>query len=248
MSIKVVLDAGHGKTGNPYPPQKGFYEGTQMWKLANYLKTELEAYGIEVITTRPDINDNPSLLTRGQTAGKNKCDLFLSLHSNAPASASDTKTTGSVVYYSVTDPKNKILADKLGNKVSELMGHYYRGSLTRTYENNKNIDYYGVIRASAQSGCKCAILIEHGFHTNPKDSGFLIVDENLKKLAIAEAEIIADYFGVKKVVVVDPIVEYKKIIQERCKFSNPDDVWKLMDTHKYKESLYKKWAESYGSK
>jgi len=30
MSIKVVLDAGHGKTGNPYPPQKGFYEGTKI--------------------------------------------------------------------------------------------------------------------------------------------------------------------------------------------------------------------------
>lgn len=248
MSIKVVLDAGHGKAGNPYPPQKGYYEGTQMWKLANYLKTELEAYGIEVITTRPNINDDPSLLTRGQTAGKNKCDLFLSLHSNAPASASDTKPTGSVVYYSVTEPKNKELADKLGNKVSELMGHYYRGSLTRTYESNATIDYYGVIRASAQSGCKRAFIIEHGYHTNPKDSAFLIVDDNLKKLAVAEAEIIAGYFGVKKVVVVDPIVEYKKIIQERCKFSNPDDVWKLMDTHKYKESLYKKWAESYGSK
>jgi len=245
MSIKITLDAGHGKTGNPYPPQKGYYEGTQMWKLANYLKTELESYGIEVLITRPNLNDDPSLLTRGQMAGKNKCDLFLSLHSNAPALATDTKPTGSVVYYSVTDSKNKELADKLGNKVSEIMGHYYRGSLTRSYNSDPNIDYYGVIRSSAQSGCKRAILIEHGYHTNPKDSGFLIVDGNLKKLAIAEAEIIANYFGVKKTVPIDLITEYKNIIQSHCNFGNPTGVWEVLDKHSYAKSLYQKWAESY---
>ena len=194
MAIKITLDPGHGRTGNPYPPQKGYYEGTQMWKLANFLKAELEKYGFQVVTTRPNVNDDPSLSARGQTAGKNGSALFLSLHSNAPASASDTKPTGSVMYYSLTDAKNKVFADKLGNKVSEVMGHYYRGSLTRE-GSTKGVDYYGVIRASAQGGCKMAILIEHGFHTNIKDSSFLIVDANLQKLALEEAKVIAQYFG-----------------------------------------------------
>lgn len=193
MAIKITLDPGHGRTGNPYPPQKGYYEGTQMWKLANFLKAELEKFGFQVVTTRPNLNDDPSLSVRGQTAGKNGSSLFLSLHSNAPASASDTKPTGSVMYYSLTDAKNKIFADKLGNKVSEVMGHYYRGSLTRA--GSSGADYYGVIRAAAQSGCKAAFILEHGFHTNIKDSAFLIVDANLQKLAVAEAESIADYFG-----------------------------------------------------
>lgn len=196
MAIKITLDPGHGRTGNPYPPQKGYYEGTQMWKLANYLKAELEKYGFQVVTTRPKLDDNPSLSARGQLAGNNGSSLFLSLHSNAPASASDTKPTGSVVYYSLTDKNNKVLADKLGNKVSEVMGHYYRGSLTRA--GSSGADYYGVIRAAAQSGCKAAFIIEHGFHTNIKDSSFLIADSNLQKLALEEAKVIAQYFGQEK--------------------------------------------------
>jgi len=196
MAIKITLDPGHGRTGNPYPPQKGYYEGTQMWKLANFLKVELEKYGFEVITTRPNLNDNPSLSARGQLAGKNGSALFLSLHSNAPASASDTKPTGSIVYYSLTDTKNKVFADLIGNKVSEVMGHYYRGSLTRV--GSSGADYYGVIRAAAQSGCKAAFIVEHGFHTNIKDSAFLIVDANLQKLAVEEAKVIAQYFGQEK--------------------------------------------------
>lgn len=195
MAIKITLDPGHGRTGNPYPPQKGYYEGTQMWKLANFLKTELEKYGFEVVTTRPNLNDDPSLSARGQTAGKNGSAMFISLHSNAPASASDTKPTGSVVYYSMTDSKNKVFADLIGKKVSEIMGHYYRGSLTRQYPDKPGVDYYGVIRASAQSGCKAAFLVEHGFHTNIKDSAFLIVDANLQKLAVEEAKVIAQHFG-----------------------------------------------------
>ena len=202
MALKITLDPGHGQYGNKSPNNTKYIEGTQMWHLANKLKVALEAYGFEVVTTRPKISDDPSLNTRGKTAGSNGSCLFLSLHSNAPGKSADgtySKTvTGSVVYYSMTRDDNKTLADKLGNKVSELMGHYYRGSKTKQYPNKPGVDYYGVIRAAAQNGCKCAMLIEHGFHTNIADSNYLLVDANLQKLAEAEAAIIADYFGQKK--------------------------------------------------
>lgn len=201
MSFKITIDPGHGKNGNKSPNNTKYIEGTQMWHLANKLKTALEKYGFEVLTTRPNITDNPSLSARGKMAGNNDCCLFLSLHSNAPGKSADgtysKSVTGTVVYYSMTDSENKVLADRLGNKVSELMGHYFRGSLTRQYPNKPGVDYYGVIRAAAQSGCKCAMLIEHGFHTNINDSNFLLVDANLEKIANAEAEIIANYFGQK---------------------------------------------------
>ena len=202
MALKITLDAGHGQYGNKSPNNSKYIEGTQMWHLANKLKAALEKYGFEVITTRPKITDNPELSARGNMAGKNGCCMFLSLHSNAPGANADgtysASVTGSVVYYSMTRSENKALADKLGNKVSELMGHYYRGSKTREYPNKPGVDYYGVIRAAAQSGCKCAMLIEHGFHTNIADSNFLLVDSNLQKIADAEAAIIAEYFGQKK--------------------------------------------------
>jgi hypothetical protein len=37
----------------------------------------------------------------------------------------------------------------------------------------------------------------------------------------------------------------QQIIQERCNFGNPGDVWKLMDQHKFAKDLYKVWANSY---
>jgi len=37
----------------------------------------------------------------------------------------------------------------------------------------------------------------------------------------------------------------KKIIQSYCKFDNPADVWKVMDTHKFANDLYRVWANSY---
>lgn len=246
--VKITLDAGHGKTGNPYPPQKGYYEGTQMWRLATLLKEELEKYGAIVEVTRPNINDDPSLQQRGQLAGKNGSSLFLSLHSNAPKLETDTKPTGSIVYYSITNPSNKELADKLGNKVSELMGHYYRGSKTRTYESNSSIDYYGVIRASAQSGCKCAMILEHGFHTNPKDSAFLINTENLKKLAIAEAKIIAEHFGLSKVEPKPKPKDYKEAIESiqylssKGRISSPQEWIDNLPKMNNLEYVFLKWA------
>lgn len=203
MALKITIDPGHGQYGNKSPNNTAYIEGTQMWKLGQRLKTALEAYGFQVFFTRPNISDDPSLDARGKIAGKNGCAMFLSLHSNAPGKNADgtySKTcTGSVVYYSMTRPENKSLADQLGKKVSELMGHYYRGSMTREYPNRPGVDYYGVIRGAAQSGCKCAFIIEHGFHTNIQDSNWLLSEENLQKLADAEAKIIADYFGVVKI-------------------------------------------------
>lgn len=200
MAKKVItIDPGHGQYDNKSANNPKYIEGTQMWHLANKLVVELGKYGFDVVTTRPKVADKPSLEARGSAAGVNGSCALLSLHSNAPGKSADgtySKTpTGSVVYYSMTRAENKELADLLGNKVSEVMGHYYRGSVTREYPNKPGVDYYGVLRNAAKSGCKCALLIEHGFHTNIKDSNFLLDDANLQKLAEAEAKVIAEYFG-----------------------------------------------------
>ena len=193
LAIKIVLDPGHGRHGNPYPPQKGYYEGTQMWKLSTYLKPELEKYGFEVKTTRPKVTDDPALSARGKLAAGH--DLIISLHSNAPANASDTKPTGSVIFRTIETPKIKPLCDKIGKRISDIMGHHYRGTMIKESGSRPGKNYNGVLRNAMAAGCKAGMLIEHGFHTNLKDSAFLIKDENLKKLAVAEAEIIAEWFG-----------------------------------------------------
>ena len=195
----IVIDPGHGQFGNPHTTREGFYEGTQNFVLAGALKAELEARGFEVMTTRPAIEDNPDLEARGKLAGENRAILFLSLHSNAPGSATPPEqyaaVRGAVTYYSIADPvRNADLATRLNNAVSACMGTTNRGIKTRTYPERPDLDYYGVLRHSVAYGCSCAMLIEHGFHTNPEESAFLQSEECLRRLARAEAEVLDDFF------------------------------------------------------
>ena len=192
---KVVLDPGHGQYGNPYPAASGYYEGTQMFKLATYLKDMLTKSGVTVIMTRKVVSDDPALDVRGKTAGTNGANLFISLHSDAVGSYVSTTANGVTMFYSIKDTaKNKPFATKFTEAISSLLGTRNRGAQTRVGTNG---DYYGVIRNSAASGCKNAFLIEHGFHTNPTDVAKLISDDWLKKIALKECELICEFLGVK---------------------------------------------------
>lgn len=192
----VVLDPGHGPLSNPYPAASGFYEGTQMYKLANFLAPRLTANGIKVIITRKTISENPTLEARGKVAGANKADLFISLHSDAVGNGI-ASARGVSVFYSIQDTtKNKAFAAGLASTVSTLLETRNRGAQIRTLPYDTTRDYYGVIRSSAASGCKNAFLIEHGFHTSTIDVKWLITDDNLKKIADAEAKYICSYFGI----------------------------------------------------
>ena len=82
----ICLDPGHGRGYNHSKVTPSYYEGTRMWEYSLVLKDELEKYGFRVITTRPHLDDDPSLSERGKIAGTCGADLMLSLHSNAPAS------------------------------------------------------------------------------------------------------------------------------------------------------------------
>ena len=191
----IVLDAGHGQFGNPYPVLENTYEGTRNFVLACKLKTCLEAKGFTVLLTRNCIEDDPSLEERGKLAGDNHAVLFLSLHSNAPGSATAKEVyhtiRGAQVYYSLADEaRNAEIARALNDVVVETMNTNDRGIKTRTYPDQPGVNYYGVLRHSAAYGCPTAFIIEHGFHTNPEDAAFLADDDCLQKLAEAEAEVI----------------------------------------------------------
>ena len=195
----IVLDPGHGEKGNPHTTKEGFYEGTQNFILVSKLKAKLENVGFTVLTTRNDVTDNPSLEERGRLAGENNADMFISIHSNAPGASAPnySQVRGCEVFYSVTDPEwNVPVARKLNSAIVAAMPTLDRGIKTRLYPDTDNVDYYGVIRHSAQSGCKHAFLIEHGFHTNPEDSAILQSDEGLERIAEAEFKVLCEVFGV----------------------------------------------------
>lgn len=200
----IVLDPGHGEKGNPHTTAPGFYdgfyEGTQNFILAGFLRDELVSRGFSVYVTRETVEENPELDVRGKYAGEHGAILFLSLHSNAPGPATTPEryhgVRGVSVYYSLTDEEgNAPLATALVETVAEVMQTPNRGIKTRAYPDRPDVDYYGVIRNSAQSGCRRAMLIEHGFHTNIEDSTFLRTPECLARLAKAEADVIDRFFA-----------------------------------------------------
>ena len=179
---KIVVDPGHF-AGCPNKGPTDYYEYAGMWKLSNLLKEALEGRGCSVVLTRGE-NENPSLTARGAKAGG--ADLFISEHSNAANGAA----RGAEVYYSIRRPEDKGLADTLSKAIASIMDNPNRGGKTRASTNDSTSDYYTVISSAEKTGCAHILLAESGFHDNPIDEAFLKSDENLKKLAHAQAEVI----------------------------------------------------------
>lgn len=193
MSKKICLDAGHvGSKYNQSPVVKTYYESAMVWALHLKLKTQLEARGFQVVTTRASIDTDLGVYERG-TASKG-CDVFISLHSNACG----TESVDYPVVYRAYDNKNNVdtLALKLAKKVGELMGTTQAGR-TATRKNSSGGEYYGVLRGARAVGTPYYMLIEHSFHTNTKATKWLSEDANLDKLAVAEADILAEFFGME---------------------------------------------------
>lgn len=193
MSKKICLDAGHvGSKYNQSPVVKTYYESAMVWALHLKLKAQLEARGFQVVTTRASIDTDLGVYERG-TASKG-CDVFISLHSNACG----TESVDYPVVYRAYDNKNNVdtLALKLAKKVGELMGTTQAGR-TATRKNSSGGEYYGVLRGARAVGTPYYMLIEHSFHTNTKATKWLSKDANLDKLAAAEADILAEFFGME---------------------------------------------------
>lgn len=183
--VKIVLDAGHG-AGKVF--NRGgllFNEGDQNYKFSLLLKKELEKYkNVEVLLTRKNITDDPSLEDRGKMYPG--ADLFCSIHTNAfeNSSAKGTETWVSV--------RNNLNFGKIFNDVTvKTLGTVDRGVKQRKQDDGR--DWYGVLRNST---AKYSLLIENVFHTNLEDSKIYLAKQN--ELAEAQAGAIALYYNLTK--------------------------------------------------
>lgn len=190
MAVKICLDAGHYGKYNRSPAVASYYESDMTWKLHKYLKNELEAFGIGVVTTREEQDADRGLYERG-SASKG-CSLFISIHSNAVGNGINESVDYPVAYV-LLDGSSTDIGLKLVKTVEKVMGTVQNGR-TATRRGN-NGEYYGVLRGAAAVGTP-GIILEHSFHTNTEITKWLSDDGNLKKLAKAEAECIASYYGV----------------------------------------------------
>ena len=199
---RICLDPGHGGSKYNAGAVSGYYESAIVWKLTMLEKTYLEQMGIEVILTRTSIDDDPDLFTRGMTA--KGCDLFVSNHTDACSTPSVDRVSGIYLVNrgdTEIDNVSKTFAAKLASVVKSTMGV----SSYKTFSKLSDVDkdgngklddnYYGVLNGAFFAGVP-GIILEHSFHTCAKTCKWLMNESNLKKLAKACAECMANFVGV----------------------------------------------------
>lgn len=187
--MKICIDAGHYGQYNKSPVNGNYYESEMNWKLSGYLKNALEAYGVTVITTRADKDKDLPVYERGRLA--EGCDLFLSIHSNA----CDTESVDYPLACCSINGKADGIGQKLAETVAQIMDTTQKGRILK--RKGDNGDWYGVLRGAASVGAD-GVLLEHSFHTNKRAVQWLMNDSNLRRIAEAEAETIAEHYGLKK--------------------------------------------------
>lgn len=213
--VVVVLDPGHdkrhaGAAGN------GYHEEDLTLKIAQYCKEELEQYrNVKVYMTRSDgscldtSSNGNCMRARCNYAASVGADLLVSIHIDA-GSATGSGAMAIVAKKGIYRDDLSNVTHEAGQKILaelEKIGLASRGLLVRMsdspgaeyqYPNGATADWYAITRNCIKLGIP-GIIMEHGFISNPSDvERFLNSDEKLKKIGVADATGIAEYFGLKK--------------------------------------------------
>lgn len=204
-ALFIMLDAGHFELYNHSPVLSSYYEGNTMWIYHQYLEQSLEQYpNIIVETTRPNNSRavGEALAPSQRGAMGEGYDLVLSVHSNA---ASTSSADHPVAIYTL-DPRytsvSRALGVQLATRVAQVMQTYEAPEVYSKAQSDGR-DWYGVNRGAADVGVP-SIILEHSFHTNYRATVWLSQDANLRALAVAEAKVIADFYGIAAPAVVTP--------------------------------------------
>ena len=96
-------------------------------------------------------------------------------------------------YLDSIDKKSNALGKLLSAAVAKTMG-VPDGGAVNLYSDDGVTDYYCVLRNAAKVGVS-SIMVEHSYHTNTYSREWLLKESNLKKLAAAEAKVLAEYYG-----------------------------------------------------
>lgn len=208
--MKICIDAGHyGYYNKSTVVTPTYWESKMTWKLHLMQKEELEKYAnVEVKLTRAEQARDLGVYERGLLA--KGCDLFISDHSNDCDTPSVDRAE---VIYPVSG-KCKDLAAELVAAIAACMQTNDKTKIFCKWNSAGTADYYGVIRGAAAVGVP-GLILEHSFHSNARAAKWLQSDENLAKLAKAEAAVIAAHYGLKLKAPALPVLtdEFKRQMQ-----------------------------------
>lgn len=189
---KITIDPGHGGRDRANRGPTGYIEADGTLKIALLLEAELVKTGTFNIQLTRREDKYLTLTERAKMAVLNKSHLFISQHTNA----SNTKVSGTEVYYSVGLPQDRQLAERLSSAVALALGIPNRGAKTRPSPKNPREDYYTVIDTAQDGGVPHVILVESAFHDHAEDEKLLKDETMLRKIAKAQAKVICEWFGV----------------------------------------------------
>lgn len=112
--ITVCLDPGHGGSANGAVSRSGLLEKDFNLMFANDIRYALTNAGFKVVMTREDDRD-VDLFARPAVAIMNDCDLFVSVHHNAPGPGKDPLKVRYTSVYS-WNPLGEKLADSIAER------------------------------------------------------------------------------------------------------------------------------------
>ncbi|MDD6070701.1 MAG: N-acetylmuramoyl-L-alanine amidase [Clostridiales bacterium] len=200
-AITIALDPGHGgeEDGAWY---YGLKEKDANLRIAELVRDELLEYpNVTVVLTR-ESDEKIGLQERVIRAADLGADIFVSLHLNASVSH---KSNGATVYVTTAERYRETVCDLADYLLGEFetLGLNNNGTIARVTQmggrrtDGSFDDYYGVLRHAYNYGMP-GILIEHCFMDSEVDLPFLKSEEGMQKLACADANGIAAYYGLIK--------------------------------------------------
>lgn len=207
-TVVITLDPGHGGTDPGAVEEwdgKTIQEKDLNLKIALYCKEELERYaGVTVYMTRTG-DSYIGLADRVTCAEQQGADIIVSLHNNA---TDGTTQDGAMMLISngnyrpelaeITRDIGSRLLEKLEAMGVRNLGFLRRNSSSQVYPNGTAADYYSIIRNATLRNLS-GMIVEHAFLDNEQDySRFLSTDEKLQALGIADAQAIAEAYGLKR--------------------------------------------------
>lgn len=199
MNVLIAIDAGHGRYSSGKRCLKTLDPNeTREWvlndRVGRYLQERAAAYeGFNILRVDdPTGTVDVQLAERCRRANAAKADFFISLHHNAGANG--TAAGGLVAYSYIGSEKGAQWRDALYDAVLAA------GKLRGNRANPKVEANHAVTRQTNMP----AVLIEHGFMDSSVDVPIILSEAYAKACGYAEADCIAEKFGLKLKNVPDP--------------------------------------------
>jgi N-acetylmuramoyl-L-alanine amidase len=174
----IVIDPGHG--GNDVGAiggKWGIEEKSLNMKTSRYVANRLRQLGAQVILTRSEDTEKPSLSERVEVSEGRDADAFISIHYNS----SPKPVSGTLTFY-YSENKDYLLASTIETQLARGLG---------LKSNGISFGDYHVLRENTRP----SVLIELGFLSNPKDEPIIRTADYQKKAAKAIIEGLSLYFG-----------------------------------------------------